>query len=450
MLKALLAFLGGGAVGHQANSDREYRLLRKRLDRTITGAPDSPVLDQIVRMLYRPEDVELAVQVPFKITPLAKLAQKTGIPAGELCNRLSEMAERGLMLDFTHEDEHFFALPPLILGFFEFTFMRARDELPMAELAALFEEYMRGSDKLARSVYQKETQIGRTLVQEEALSKESLAEVLDWERASEIVNSADTVAVSRCACRHKAEHLGHACDAPQEVCLAFGYAAQALIRSGTAREINKWQGLETLEECKDYGLVQIADNVRQRVTYICNCCRCCCAMLDGIRRFEIRTAVATSSWYAEVDPLSCRGCGACEAACPVAAIRMETVNSSGNGGNGRYAVVEKDLCLGCGVCNRECKRDALKMQPRVRKILPPETLFDRYVAMAIERGKLADLIFDDYQRLDHRALRRILGVLERTPVWKAALAVKPLKSALLNATVWCAKQETAPFSKAMI
>lgn len=437
-------------MGHTANSDREYRLLQKRLDRTITGAPESPVLDQILRMLYAPEDVQLAIQIPFKITPLAKLVRKTGIPAEELCDRLSELAERGLMLDFSHNDEHFFALPPLILGFFEFTFMRARDELPMADLAALFEQYMRGDDRLARSVYQKETQIGRTLIHEEALPDEDVTEVLDWERATEIVRSADTVAVSRCACRHKAQHLGHACDAPQEVCLAFDYAAEALIRSGTAREINEWQGIETLEECKDYGLVQIADNVRQHVTYICNCCRCCCAMMDGIRRFEIRTAVATSCWYAEVNPVSCRGCGACEAACPVSAIHLEPLDSSAGNGSGRYAVVHKQLCLGCGVCHGTCKHSALQMRPRARKILPPETLFDRYVAMAIERGKLADLIFDDYQRLDHRALRRILGVLERTPLWKAALAVKPLRSALLNATVWSAKRVTQPFSSFMI
>ena len=191
-------------MGHVANSDREYRLLQKRLDRTITGAPESPVLDQILRMLCAPEDVQLAIQIPFKITPLTKSARKTGIPAEELCDRLSGLAERGLMLDFTRNDEHFFALPSLILGFFEFTFMRARDELPMADLAALFEQYMRGDDRLARSVYQKETQIGRTLIHEEALPEEDVTEVLGWERATEIVKLAETVAVSRCACRHKA------------------------------------------------------------------------------------------------------------------------------------------------------------------------------------------------------------------------------------------------------
>jgi electron transport complex protein RnfB len=105
-------------MGHHANSDREYLLLQKRLDRTVTGAPEGPALEKILRLLYRPEDVRLAVQVPFRITPLTRLAKKTGIPAPELGDRLTDMARRGLMMDFEADGERFFALPPLILGFF--------------------------------------------------------------------------------------------------------------------------------------------------------------------------------------------------------------------------------------------------------------------------------------------------------------------------------------------
>ena len=37
-------------MGHFTNPDREYRLLQQRLDRNITGAPDSPVFMQILKM----------------------------------------------------------------------------------------------------------------------------------------------------------------------------------------------------------------------------------------------------------------------------------------------------------------------------------------------------------------------------------------------------------------
>ncbi|RYD05962.1 hypothetical protein N752_06870 [Desulforamulus aquiferis] len=34
-----------------------------------------------------------------------------------------------------------------------------------------------------------------------------------------------------------------------------------------------------------------------------------------------------------------------------------------------------------------------------RRVFTPETTFDRYIAMAIERGKLANLVFDDPGKL---------------------------------------------------
>ena len=35
----------------------------------------------------------------------------------------------------------------------------------------------------------------------------------------------------------------------------------------------------------------------------------------------------------------------------------------------------------------------------------PETAWQRAVVMAIERGKFQNLLFDDFDRLDHAALR---------------------------------------------
>ena len=53
------------------------------------------------------------------------------------------------------------------------------------------------------------------------------------------------------------------------------------------------------------------------------------------------------------------------------------------------------------------------MKSRSQRVLVPENLFDQRVMMAIERGKLADLIFDDPGKLSHRALGRVLGALEK-------------------------------------
>jgi hypothetical protein len=75
------------------------------------------------------------------------------------------------------------------------------------------------------------------------------------------------------------------------------------------------------------------------------------------------------------------------------------------------------------------------MKPREQRVLTPENVFHKTVRMAIERGKSADLLFEDPKRLSHRALGGILRVLEKTPPWKAAMAVQPLRSVFFGGII---------------
>ena len=300
-------------MGHVVDSDRQYRLLQQRLDRHVTGAPDSPTLMKILRLLFSPEDAELARKIPGRPTPLTVLSRKLGIAGDELAEKMTEMARRGLIFDLEHNGEHYFSLPPVVIGFFEFTFMRARDDLPMAELAALFDEYMNENDRFARSVFQGETQVGRSLVREEALPEDGHTEILDFERASHIVRSASAIGVSLCVCRHKASHLGKACQRPQRCCLSFNYAAEAVIRTGNAEAVTPDEAMRILADCKEAGLAQTGDNVQRKVAYICNCCGCCCGMIEAVKRFDLRGAIVTSNWIMQVDLSQCKGCGKCAA-----------------------------------------------------------------------------------------------------------------------------------------
>jgi len=424
-------------MGQTIDPDREYRLLQQRLDRHVTGAPESPVLMKILRLLYSPEEARLARRLPSVPTSLDVLSRKLGIPEDALDGHLTEMSQRGIMMDLTHDGQRYFALPPVVIGFFEFTFMRARDDMPMAELARLFEQYFNGDDRFARSAFQGETQPGRRLIQEEALPEEDHVEVLDWERASQIAQSASVVSVSLCPCRHERSHLGEACTKPLEVCLSLNYAAESLISTGTARRISTTEAMRTLQRCKDMGLVQTADNVQRKVAYICNCCACCCGMIRALKTFNIPNAIASSNWIMEVDPSKCTGCGQCARACPLDAIEIV---EEGEGREKRsWAVRDATLCLGCGVCTSACRFGAAAMEPRARRVYTPETIFDQIALMAIERGKLAGLIFHDPEKLSHRAMGRIIGLLEKSAPFKAAMAVKPLRSVFLSALVRGAK-----------
>jgi hypothetical protein len=72
------------------------------------------------------------------------------------------------------------------------------------------------------------------------------------------------------------------------------------------------------------------------------------------------------------------------------------------------------------------------MTPRPQRVFTPENTFDRIITMAIERGKLADLLFEDPTSWSHRALGRIMGLLEKMPGFKAAMATKPVRSFFLG------------------
>lgn len=419
-------------MGHIHNTDREYQLLQRRLDHCVEGAPHSPVFMEILKLLFTASEANLARQIPLRPTPIGKIAKKTGLSPGELEERISKMAQRGLVFDAEHNGVRYVVLAPVVIGFFEFTFMRTRDQLPMQQLAHLFEEYMLQDECFARSVFSGSTQIGRSLVREEALPQEDYSEILDWERATSIIKTASTVGVSLCACRHKAQHLGTACDRPLETCLTLNNGANILIKSGLAKEISRSRALEILEQSKAAGLAQTADNVQRDVGYICNCCGCCCGMFTAMKTFNIDKAIVSSNWIMQIDTQKCTGCGACAKACPLGAIDIKQGNQPGSDRPQRMVQINEVLCLGCGVCYAKCKFGAISMKPRAQRVFTPETTFDKVILMALERGKFTNYIFDDPSRLSHRALGRIVSLIENSPPVKSLLAKEKVRSVFLD------------------
>jgi ferredoxin len=97
------------------------------------------------------------------------------------------------------------------------------------------------------------------------------------------------------------------------------------------------------------------------------------------------------------------------------------------------AAVLGEVCLGCGVCKPACAEGALRMEPKRERVLVPENAWERAVLMAIERGKFQNLLFDDFERLDHAALRVITRIVVALPPVKKTLLAGQVQSRFFRA-----------------
>ncbi len=73
------------------------------------------------------------------------------------------------------------------------------------------------------------------------------------------------------------------------------------------------------------------------------------------------------------------------------------------------------------------------MEPKRERVLVPENAWQRAVLMAIERGKFQNLLFDDFDRLDHAALRVITRIVVALPPVKKALLAGQVQSRFFRA-----------------
>jgi len=101
----------------------------------------------------------------------------------------------------------------------------------------------------------------------------------------------------------------------------------------------------------------------------------------------------------------------------------------------KKARLDESRCLGCGVCVRACRTKSLALRQRSERIITPLNSAHKTVLMAIERGKLQNLIFDNQALASHRAMAAILGVILRLPPLKQALAARQMKSRYLEALI---------------
>jgi ferredoxin len=390
-------------MGHGPHLEKEHQALARRLQHGNVALvePSDPVAKaawrEILETLFTPDEAALAAKIPTLPSSLERIAARLGSDKDRVRADLDAMADKGLVLDLPdgRTGETMYMLAPPVVGFFEFSMMRLADHLPKAKLAKAFDAYWRDPSFL-EEVTRGDTVIGRALVHESALFDGLLSEVLDWERAGALVEKAGRLSVTNCHCRHKAHHLDQGCEHPLEICMSLGAAADYLVRHGLGREITREEGLDILEAGRDAGLVHIADNVRNDISYVCSCCSCCCEELDSVRRDL--SVVVPRGFQPRIDLQTCNGCARCLRACPVDAISLVSRRSASDDhsdpGPRPVAIVDYGRCIGCGVCVGSCRHGSLGLERRPAQRYVPANSVEFAVRSMLERGRVADLLID--------------------------------------------------------
>jgi ferredoxin len=216
-----------------------------------------------------------------------------------------------------------------------------------------------------------------------------------------------------------------------EICMTFNSTADSLVRHGIARAVDATEGLDLLQHAYAENLVQFGENVREEVNFICNCCGCCCEAMLAAKRFGVLHPVHTTNYLPVIDAQACNGCGKCVNVCAVEAMSLVSANDP-HKPRKKKARIQEDLCLGCGVCVRNCPEDALCLHERAERVLTPLNSVHKAVVMAIERGKLQNLLVDNQALWNHRAMAAILGVILKLPPLNQALASRQIKSRYLE------------------
>jgi ferredoxin len=418
-------------MAHRTLKKSSYENLVDRLNRFPQGAPPSDTLYRILKILFSDKEAQLVSQLPIKpfTADVAAKVWKMGLT--ESRKVLEDLAGRAILVDIDINGVSHYVLPPPMAGFFEFSMMRLRGDIDQKLLGELFYQYMNVEEDFIKSLFvQGETQLGRVFVNETALTETSALHILDYERASQVIQTASHIGVGVCYCRHKMEHVGKNCDAPMEICMTFNTSAASLIKSGYARQIDVIECMDLLDEAYDHNLVQFGENIQKNVNFICNCCGCCCEAMIAARKYAFLQPVHTSNYLPEVNRESCNGCGNCVNICPVEAISLVSANDP-HYPKKKVARVNEELCLGCGICVKGCPKESLSLKEREQRVITPVDSIHRAALMAIERGKLQHLIFDNRMLFSHRAMAALFGAILKMPPAKQILANKQVKSRYL-------------------
>jgi Na+-translocating ferredoxin:NAD+ oxidoreductase subunit B len=346
-------------------SDELYDRLADIFNMIGFGSRKSPELRNLLKSLFNEEEANLAVNLsPMAPESPGKLAERVGADPTRVAQVLNEMADKGLIYSSIKNGENWYKLIQLVPGIFELQFMKGEFTPRAKELAGLFDAYFHARVATAESTPSptgESIHFARVIPIEKTITP--TMKVFPFEVASKYVQEAQVITVSVCYCRHEKRLLDRGCQYPDDVCLQLGPFAEFVKNRGFGKEISKVEALDILKRSADAGLIHTSSNTQERIDFICNCCTCCCGILQGVSLFNAPVRTVSSNYQAAVDSDTCSGCGECVERCQMTAVTLDD----------EVAVINPERCIGCGVCVYHCPTEAMTLESRPDFVEPPKS-----------------------------------------------------------------------------
>ncbi len=331
-------------------ADSVYDRLADSLNALPNGFPrtQSGVEIRILKKMFSEEQAALAGQLRGEFESVDDIAARTALPVKEVTGRLLEMTRKGLVWFNKKDGRPAFRLAPFVVGAYEAQI----DELDH-EFAHLVEAYMLEGG--AAGIMQPQPALHRVVPAQSAKTET----ILPYDDVRVLFESARAYHVEECICRKERTLVDHACDFPKGMCFSVSDRDRAPVPGDISRD----EAFALLARAEEIGLVHTVSNVVKGVSYVCNCCGCCCAILRGINEWGIAKSVAAANYYAVIDPEFCAGCGNCRERCQVKAVSEQD----------GISVVNREKCIGCGLCVSGCPNEVARLvkKPEAEIVQPP-------------------------------------------------------------------------------
>ncbi|MFX1538139.1 MAG: 4Fe-4S binding protein [Promethearchaeota archaeon] len=353
-------------------STSPYKRLSETLNKIPHGFPkakDGITHLKVLMWIFSEDEADFVSKMKLMGETVEELSTRLDIPINGLNQKLEKMVNRGLIQAINTSTGRRYALMPFIGGIYEEQLNRMD-----SEFAQLMKEYLEQFQE--GHIFDTKPAFFRIIPIDKVIRPELI--IHPFEQAKYIVEQSKSWGIRECICKEQQALLGNPCKYPKTVCLNFSKKEKAFDNHSITRPITKEQALIYLQEAEEAGLIHNSMNVQSGHYMLCNCCTCCCGILQAVSKWKYPLAYVKSNFQINVNSELCKGCEICVDRCQFDALKVIQDVCS----------INLDRCVGCGVCAITCPEEALSLVARKspEQSPPPETLRDWMAQKAMSQN----------------------------------------------------------------